>query len=87
MRLLSCRSNLRWNLNWSDLKLSSTNVHQPVRKYFRFRIQLKYFAWYGSLGSDFDQRDSLQKKHADKMHDHPFKMPLSPYTNYVTLAF
>ena len=27
------------------------------------------------------------KKHADKMHDHPFKMPLSPYTNYVTLAF
>lgn len=29
----------------------------------------------------------FKKKHADKMHDHPFKMPLSPYTNYVTLAF
>ncbi len=29
----------------------------------------------------------FKKTHADKMHDHPFKMPLSPYTNYATLAF
>lgn len=30
---------------------------------------------------------AFRKAHADKMVDHPFKMPLSPYSNYLTLAF
>jgi len=30
---------------------------------------------------------SFRKQNADKMANHPFKMPLSPYSNYLTLAF
>ncbi|WDF82704.1 amino acid permease [Lacticaseibacillus pabuli] len=30
---------------------------------------------------------NFRKVHADKMADHPFKMPFAPYTNYLTLAF
>jgi AAT family amino acid transporter len=29
----------------------------------------------------------FRKQHADKMPDHPFKMPGAPYTNYLTLGF
>lgn len=29
----------------------------------------------------------FQKVHADKMTDHPFKMPFAPYSNYLTLIF
>ena len=29
----------------------------------------------------------FRKIHAEQMTEHPFKMPLSPYTNYLTLAF
>ncbi|NSN06820.1 amino acid permease [Enterococcus faecalis] len=29
----------------------------------------------------------FRKIHAEKMVEHPFKMPLSPYTNYLTLLF
>lgn len=29
----------------------------------------------------------FRKAHAEKMATHPFKMPLAPYTNYLTLAF
>lgn len=29
----------------------------------------------------------FRKQHPELLKDHPFKMPLSPYTNYVTLAF
>ncbi|WP_155287582.1 amino acid permease [Lacticaseibacillus zhaodongensis] len=29
----------------------------------------------------------FRKVHADKMADHPFKMPFAPYSNYLTLAF
>ena len=29
----------------------------------------------------------FRRQNADKMADHPFKMPLSPYSNYATLAF
>lgn len=29
----------------------------------------------------------FRKIHADQMHNHPFKMPFSPYTNYLTLLF
>ena len=29
----------------------------------------------------------FRKQNADKMGNHPFKMPLSPYSNYLTLAF
>lgn len=30
---------------------------------------------------------AFRKAHASQMVDHPFKMPLSPYSNYLTLAF
>lgn len=30
---------------------------------------------------------NFRKVHADKMADHPFKMPFAPYSNYLTLAF
>lgn len=29
----------------------------------------------------------FKKQHPEEMRDHPFKMPLSPYTNYLTLLF
>lgn len=29
----------------------------------------------------------FRKVHADKMAEHPFKMPFAPYSNYLTLAF
>lgn len=29
----------------------------------------------------------FRKRYADKMVDHPFKMPFAPYSNYATLAF
>ncbi|ANU71628.1 amino acid permease [Enterococcus faecalis] len=29
----------------------------------------------------------FRKVHVDQMYDHPFKMPFSPYTNYLTLLF
>lgn len=29
----------------------------------------------------------FRKIHADKMQNHPFKMPFAPYSNYLTLAF
>ncbi|MGX4763976.1 amino acid permease [Holzapfeliella sp. JNUCC 72] len=29
----------------------------------------------------------FRKQHPELLKDHPFKMPLSPYTNYLTLAF
>jgi len=30
---------------------------------------------------------NFRKVHADKMANHPFKMPFAPYSNYLTLAF
>ena len=29
---------------------------------------------------------AFRKQHAEKMATHPFKMPWSPYSNYITLA-
>jgi len=39
--------------------------------------------WFVILVSQIEFR----KQNADKMAGHPFKMPLSPYSNYLTLAF
>ncbi len=39
--------------------------------------------WFVILISQIEFR----KQHKDQMKDHPFKMPFSPYSNYITLFF
>ena len=61
-------------------------VHHSENLFVLFIARVSFQVWF--LGSLFLISEiKFRKSHPEEMADHPFKMPFSPYTNYLSLLF